>query len=353
MKERKLLLQTLHAHTTNSDGALTHGQLLKSCLKNGVGVVAFTDHDTVPSPSQIKALEAYRDFPVRYVYGVEFTSGYPQEIYSLDPKLFHIVGLFIDPFNKDIIKYSRGYKEVRRERLKLKIKEFAKLGFSITPEAVFSQVNAGGIPTSLNLVLALLRNPANAGMMGRYFSKLQKMSRTDKKAKTIYDDIVLDSRPEKQKYFGLFLKDDAPFKIELPEHKPAPMEQIVELIRNAGGVATLAHWSFDRDNVRRPLLKKLAGEGRVDGVETVYDLFTKETPTWKRKFQLDRAFLKKVAREYGLFTSGGVDAHREEDLKLFFEAEEYSRETIGMVQKIIASTNCEVKNSSLRRGVDF
>lgn len=353
MKQENLILQTLHAHTTNSDGALTHGQLLEACLKNGVGVVAFTDHDTLPTAAQIKALEGYRDFPVRYVYGVELTSGYPWEIYNLEPKLFHLVGLFIDPLNKDIIKYTKGCKNLRRERMKMKIKKFAEIGFVLDAPSVFSQVEPSGVPTSLNLVLALEASPANRKIVDRYFAKLKKLSQTERSAKIIYDEIAADIRGDRQKYFGLFLKDDAPFRLELPRHRPPPFEFIVGLIRKASGVATLAHWSYDRDNLKRPFLEKLCRQKRLDGVETVYDLFTRENPTWKRKFELDHAFLKRIAKKYGLFTSGGVDAHRGEDLELFAKTPGYCQETLGMVQKIIAATNCDVRNSSLRRGVDF
>ena len=118
-------------------------------------------------------------------------------------------------------------------------------------------------------------------------------------------------------------------------------------------MATLGHWSFDRANVKRDLVEKLAREKRIDGVETVYDLFLLENQIWKRKFQLDRAFLRRAAKKYGLFTSGGVDAHKREDIKMFAETKSYSRETVGMVQKIIASTSCDVKNSSLVKGIDY
>lgn len=353
MESIKGKIQTLHAHTTNSDGAMTPEQLLQECYENGIGVVAFTDHDTLPTKEQAARLNKYKNFPTKYIYGIELTSGYPKEIYHLDPKIFHVVGLFVDPLNKDIIDYTREYKTVRAKRIKMRISEFSKLGFEISNEDVFSQVTKDGIPTSLNLILALLAKPSNKKIIEVYFSKIKKMSETNKKAKSIYDEIIADERGDRQKYFAIFLKDGSPFKIKLPERKPPEMESLVSLIRRAGGVATLGHWSFERANLKRELIEKLAREKRVDGVETVYDLFLLENSIWKRKFQLDRSFLRETAKKYGLFTSGGVDAHKKEDIKLFADTKSYSRETVGMAQKIIASTNCDVKNSSLVNDVDY
>lgn len=353
MKNEDLKLQTLHCHTTNSDGALTPVELLDECRNNGIGVVAITDHDTLPTEEQVRRLKGLKEHPVRCVFGIELTSGYPKEIYNLDPKLFHIVGLFVDPLNEDIINYTSEYKELRTRRMKLKIAAFRKLGFKVDDGAVFSQIAEGGAPGTLSLVIALMNNRQNKPVIGRYFREFKELAAKDNKVKQMYGEIMDDVRGDRQKYFGMFFKDGSPFKIELPRHDPTPMGSVVSLIHNAGGVAFLAHWSFDRDNVSRSLVQKLVQEKRLDGVETIYDLFLLNNPHWKRKLQTDRAFLRKVAAKYGVPISGGVDAHKKEDLKLFADATSYSQETVGMVQKIIASTNCDVKNSSLTRDVDF
>ena len=45
----KYSYQTLHSHTKDSDGLLTHREVLNICSKYNIGVVAFTDHDTLPN----------------------------------------------------------------------------------------------------------------------------------------------------------------------------------------------------------------------------------------------------------------------------------------------------------------
>lgn len=349
MDDKNLKLQTLHAHTTNSDGAQTPEELIKSAYQNGIGVVAITDHDTLPTIAQFKSLRRFKDFPTKYIFGIELTSGYPKEIENLDTRMFHIVGLFVDPFNRALIDHTLNNKERRRKKINLRVKEFNRLGFTITPQDVFSQVTKEGIPSSLNLVLALMKHPENQNQLESYFQKLAKMAVPGSEAKKIYDEILADEGEEKQKYFGLFMKDGSPFKIDLPKEKLADLDTTVKLIRGAGGLAVLAHWSFDKDNFSKSILENVVREKRLDGLETVYDLFLLNKPSWKKRLRDDRSILRILAKRCGRFISGGVDAHKSEDLALFAQTSSYSKETIGMVEKIIATGRANLANSSLKR----
>src|SRR4030043_443813 len=91
--------ETLHCHTINSDGKLTHQEVLDLFAKNNVGVVAFTDHDALPSPKETEWLLAHRDHPTKWIIGCELSSGWPKEVGGIGSN-FHLVGLFTDPFNK-------------------------------------------------------------------------------------------------------------------------------------------------------------------------------------------------------------------------------------------------------------
>lgn len=341
-------LQTLHAHTTNSDGTQTPEELIQSCYQNGIGVVALTDHDTLPTREQFKSLKSLKDFPTKYIFGIELTSGYPREIAHLDPHMLHIVGLFVDLSNKDLIAHTLENKERRRKKIDLRVKAFNRQGFSLKVQDVFSQVTKEGIPTSLNLVLALMKHSQNKSTLEKFFQKLSDLSKTNPEAKKIYDEIVADEGTEKQKYFGMFLKDGSPFKIELPKEKLSELDTSVGLIHGAGGLAVLAHWSYDSDNFTESILEKVVKEKRIDGLETIYDLFLLNKPLWKKRLQVDRSILRSLAKKYDRFISGGVDAHKAEDFKLFAQNTSYSKETIGMVEKIIATGKANLANSSIK-----
>ena len=102
----------LHCHTTNSDGKLTVQETVKFCEENNVGAVAFTDHDSVLKESDIKYLKSYKG-PVRWVSGIEISVG---EIPEIDKKLslLHMVGLFVDPTNEELIKFCKRAQDSRK-----------------------------------------------------------------------------------------------------------------------------------------------------------------------------------------------------------------------------------------------
>lgn len=346
MEKNRLMLQTLHCHTTNSDGALTHRQVLDVCSQNGIGIVAFTDHDTLPSKSQIKELERLRH-PTKYIWGIEITSGYPREIKDKDPNIFHIVGLFVDPCNKKLKQFARVMHQRRLKRLRGRINEFVKLGFEIKIGKVLATVTKNGIPTSLNLVNTLMAHESNHSILERYVQKIKDLSRDNKKVRELYQEMMTDERGDRQKYFNIFLKDESPFKIKLAKQEHLDFDSVVSLIRRAGGLAVLAHWTFERKNLNRKLLEKIVREKRLDGLETVYDLFLLDNLTWKAKIRSDRVFLRRLVKKYGLFASGGVDAHRESDFQLFAAATDYNRETIGLMEAIIKNHRPNLAHSSL------
>ena len=236
---------------------------------------------------------------------------------------------------------------IRLSRLKLKIDGFNKLGFKVSLDEVLATVTDNGIPTSLNLVNVLISNKENKPAIEKYVKRMKKLSEKDEKVELLYKEMVTDERGDKQKYFNTFMRDESPLKIGLPEHKLPDMDSIVSLIRKAQGLAVLAHWSFERENFGRELLDKICKEKRIDGLETVYDLFLLDNPLWKEKLKSDRAFLRELAKKYNLFTSGGVDAHKDGDFNLFSSRKNYNRETVGMVERITRGWNPRLSNSSL------
>jgi len=347
MIDKGNLLQTLHCHTNNSDGALTHREVLDTCSKNGIGVVAFTDHDTLPNEQQIKELQRLRGHPTKYIWGIEITSGYPKEAGHKEPNMFHIVGLFVNPRDKKLKELTIKTHRQRREKMKRRINEFRSLGFKVTEDEVFRTVSRNGIPTSLNLVNVLQSHPENKEVLDKFVKQMRVLSQKDKKVEQLYQEMLEDDRGDKQKYFNTFMKDESPLKIKLPEQVRPEMDTVVGLIRQAGGLAVLAHWTFDREKIKGPLLEKIVREGRLDGVETVYDLFLLDRPIWKRKLQNDRAFLRRIVKKYQIFASGGVDAHKSTDFPLFAARKDYNQETIGLVETIIRQRHPNLENSSL------
>src|SRR4030042_3204047 len=112
---KKAAYQTLHCHTTTSDGLLSYNQVLDICSKNNIGIVAFTDHDSLPKERVVKELLESKKYSAKWIIGIEISSGKPAD----SRKKFspHIVGLFVDPFNKELIKHCEMSQEARIQRM--------------------------------------------------------------------------------------------------------------------------------------------------------------------------------------------------------------------------------------------
>ena len=123
-------IQTLHCHTTTSDGEMSHLEILDFAEKLGISTVAFTDHDSVPNKKTITLLN--KNHKTKWIIGIEISSGLPKELKNQKHDLFHIVGLFVNPLNKNLLKHCKKVKEARIIRMQKTIKNLNKLNFKIT-----------------------------------------------------------------------------------------------------------------------------------------------------------------------------------------------------------------------------
>ena len=83
----------LHAHTNYSDGELTPDELIKLAIKNNVGTLAITDHDTIDGLNNI----TYKSDKINIIHGIELSA-------KVDIGTLHILGFGIDKDNKELNK---------------------------------------------------------------------------------------------------------------------------------------------------------------------------------------------------------------------------------------------------------
>ena len=62
----------LHTHTTHSDGTWDVITLLKNAEKNGVSLLAITDHDCVKAHQELKTIDYQKYFSGKIISGAEF-----------------------------------------------------------------------------------------------------------------------------------------------------------------------------------------------------------------------------------------------------------------------------------------
>jgi predicted metal-dependent phosphoesterase TrpH len=211
------LVIDLHTHSNCSDGALTPVELVRRAAAAGVNVLALTDHDTIAGLAD--ARREAQHVGIRMVPGVELSA-------SWRAQAIHVLGLWIDPSSPKLQERLESQAERRRVRMR---KICARLGKAGLPgEELLAAVEAEpGLPTRAHLAQALV----DGGHVART------------------DDAF-------RKYLGK--GKAAHFAAEWP-----PLAEIVAWVREAGGVASLAHparYSLS-SGARRQLLTEFAAAG--------------------------------------------------------------------------------------------
>ena len=255
----------LHIHSCLSpcgDDDVTPANIAAMAALNGLQIVALTDHNTVAGLPDF--METAKEFSVKAVPGVEFSSDYEE-------KDVHILALFVRPEHYEGITAVLEEATVRKEESnRLLVENLNRAGFALDYEAIIRA--AAGTVNRAHI----------AGEMTRLG----------------YTSSVKDA-------FARYLA---------PEHgyyqPPRRMSSFdtIRYIKSLGAVAVMAHplLTFTEDRLRRFLPE--AVEAGLDGMETEYSTYDEETTNLARR----------IAEEFGLLRSGGSDFHalRKPDIQL-------------------------------------
>lgn len=241
----------LHIHTTASDGRLTPEEVVRIAAKQGLSVIAITDHDSLAGIET--ALLAAESVPsLRVIPGLEINTDTPNaEV--------HILGYFIDYRNKGLkqtLERLRNSRETRARKIVAKLGEL-------------------GIDVAWHRVLEL----SGDGSIGRPHI-----------AQAMFERGYI---PSFQEAFIKYIGRQGPAYVERERLSP---QEAVELVVKAGGLPVLAH-PANIDDLEE-LLVELKEAGLV-GLEAYYN-------GYQRKI-IDR--LVNLATKHGLITSGGSDFH--------------------------------------------
>ena len=155
----------------------------------------------------------------------------------------------------------------------------------------------------------------------------------------------LKAASEKEQLFRLLLGENAIVKgVYVSYDDSLQMDDAVSLIRRAGGLAILAHWTFGKEVLTKELVLRIAQERRIDGVEVVYGVNVDERLPEIRN---DIRTLEEITKKTGLLRSGGGDIHNEADL-MIFGTSEIAKNTRGMAKEIIKVAKPNLEWSSLK-----
>jgi predicted metal-dependent phosphoesterase TrpH len=312
--------------------------VLETARANGIGVVAFTDHDMLPSAAEVARLREYSG-PVKWLIGCEISSGLPKELGGEPSSSLHILGLFTDPTNAALREHCQKAQAARTERMERMVKNLCGLGFTISVEDCLA-ASGGETVGRPHIVRALNTHPENARIIEDLRAQMQ--AAAVQSAAVAMDYAHMLERPASDYPYRLFLSDDAFVSGVYVEYLYSiDMDAAVALIRGAGGVAVVAHWYTAARRIDAALLEQLVRTGRVDGVE----LMGNPLNSAARRAE---PVLRALAERTGCVTTYGVDGHREDDIRNFVADRELARKTIGQTAKLQAQKSVDLAFSNLQ-----
>jgi predicted metal-dependent phosphoesterase TrpH len=252
----------LHLHTTASDGSIKPAELVKRARQRGLNAIAITDHDNVDGIAE--ALEAGRALGVTVVPGVELSSEYRDcDGEGCD---LHFLGFFINYRSSFLrrhlerlvhARYQRAYEIVRRLQL-----------------------------DGIHIPFEQVKRIAGEGSLGRPHI-----------ARALVEHGYVDTI---QGAFRKYLERKGPYYVEKYTYSP---REVIEVIRKAGGVASLAHPGLCRCDSKIP-------EFAAAGLQAIEVYHTDHDPTQVNRY-------RRLAERLGLVATGGSDCHGPVSLRGF------------------------------------
>lgn len=240
----------LHIHTFYSDGTLSPQEVVEEAHQGGLSCIAVTDHDVLDGIPACR--EAAQKYGLEVISGVELSS-------EENGKEIHILGYLFDDQNPALAGRLKQMQDGRLERMKKMIEKLEGLGIkTVKWEDVVSSCDtkSWGRP---HLAMVL-------------------------KEKGVVSSL--------KQAFDRYLAEGAPAYV--PKIKQTPREAI-QLIRDAGGIAVLAHPMLTNVDELIPSFVR-AGLGGLE----VYYPYCSENLIY---------FYEGLARKHSLAVTGGSDAH--------------------------------------------
>lgn len=244
----------LHCHSIFSDGTNTPEELVALAEQGGLSALALTDHDTTDGWPRFRA--AAEQTSIQAVSGIELSA-------EFGDVTLHMLGYLFDPANEGLQAALTWVREGRTERNFQILEKLNKLGYNLT------------------------------------YDDIRKHSSDDLIGRPHFAAALIEK--------GHFKRKDKIFQQLLGKGKAAYVdrrrlspEACVEVINNAGGVASIAHPGKMKITLRalRRLVKKLKAHG-LGGLEVWHSSHREHQCT---------AYLR-ICEDFDLVPTGGSDFH--------------------------------------------
>jgi len=246
----------LHCHSVISDGTLSPEELAERAKANGVHLWALTDHDELGG--QKRAREAASALNIDYLAGVEISVTWMGET-------IHIVGLGIDAEHIGIIEGLRMTRDGRANRAQLMAEQLAKVGIEGAYEGA-------------------LHFAGNHELISRtHFARFLVEQGVCRNTEQVFKNYLIEGKPG------------------YVPHQWASLDNAVNWIKSAGGVAVIAHpGRYSRLNAMQ--MDELYKHFKDIGGLAIEVITGSHSPDQYKTFA-------KIAQQYGFLASRGSDFH--------------------------------------------
>jgi predicted metal-dependent phosphoesterase TrpH len=244
----------LHVHSNASDGTLAPARVVELAAQKGLSAIALTDHDTIEGIPE--ALEAAKSLPLEVIPGIELSCVY------LDEEI-HILGLYVDLNDKKFLTETDNLKDIRMKRNMEMINRFQNAGIDIT----LSEVQAGNPHTVITRA---------------HFARVL----LEKSYVTNMDQA-----------FKKYLSYSGPY---CPRKEKITPEHAMKILCDCKASPVLAHpYQYHLGDKKTEELVSYLKDMGLHGLEVYHS----------SNNQYDSGKLKKLAKKFQLFPTGGSDFH--------------------------------------------
>lgn len=255
----------LQSHSVHSDGALTPADVVASAAAAGVELLALSDHDTAAGVPE--ARDAAQAAGIGLVSAAEITALYEGR------QDLHVLGYLIDPHEPRLVETLKRSQSDRGRRAERMADALRELGFVLDDELLAQHAAQGRSIGRPHLAQAVVSRPEN------------------------HDRLRNDGLLDPTDFLVAYLIEGKP---AFCEREAPSVEEAIELIHGAGGVAVWAHpfWDISEPAAVLDAIARFRRAG-LDGVEAFYVTHT----AGQTRLLVDHC------AQTGLLTTGSSDFH--------------------------------------------
>lgn len=255
----------LQSHSVHSDGALTPGEVVAAAARAGVELLALSDHDTAAGVPE--AAQAAGTAGIRLVAATEITATFDGR------QDLHVLGYLIDPQQPTLMQTLERSRTDRERRAQAMSDALLELGFELDRAALSAREEQGKSIGRPHLAQAVVSVAAN------------------------HDRLAAEGLLDPTEFLVAYLIEGRP---AFRDRAAPSVEEAIELIHGAGGLAVWAHpfWDVKDPDAVLSAVDRFRGAG-LDGVEAFYITHTRE----------QTELLTGHCADLGLLSTGSSDYH--------------------------------------------